>query len=165
MKGCWCRTTTTTTPPVLTPSPIPPRCSPPQSTWQIAPSTRTWKDGTTSHVTGYSYDTQGRLEKLRYPSGLVVGYGYDDHDRVDTIGIEGGAQILTHTGYTTDGSLEELTYPKVSETICTRRLRRHHRGHRPNRHQHPVVVRLHPRQRRTTPTDPRDQRGHPPRSR
>jgi RHS repeat-associated protein len=61
------------------------------------------------HVTESSYDAQGRLASMTYPSGRVVSYQYDTAGRVSQVLVDGIAE-LTGLGYFPFGSPKNWTW-------------------------------------------------------
>jgi RHS repeat-associated protein len=77
---------------------------------QIAEETR--QVGPTSFVTGYSYDRNGNLSSVRYPSGRVVTYVWDEADHLRSVssGAAGPMQTIANLSYGADGALSGITY-------------------------------------------------------
>lgn len=68
----------------------------------------------TSHATLYYYDTKGRLNAITYPSGVIVGYGYNSASgklTAMTVNIGGTiSNVVTNVGYQPFGPATGWTY-------------------------------------------------------
>jgi len=64
-------------------------------------------------ITSYSYDEQSRITSMTYPSGKVIGYGYDDKGELMSISIDGIPFIKDIK--TNDNGL--LSYPNYTEKV------------------------------------------------
>ena len=68
--------------------------------------------GTATFTTAYSYDRNGNLASLRYPSGRVVTYAWDeaDHPRAVSTASAGPMQVVANLSYGPDGALGGISY-------------------------------------------------------
>jgi RHS repeat-associated protein len=68
--------------------------------------------GTASFTTAYSYDRNGNVNSLRYPSGRVVTYSWDeaDHPRSVSTAATGPMQVVANLSYGADGALGGISY-------------------------------------------------------
>ena len=63
--------------------------------------------------TDYSYDADGRVTQITYPTGHVVGYGHDSQGRVESVTLDSGSGPVTITSgraYRGDGLLTAQTW-------------------------------------------------------
>ena len=65
------------------------------------------------YLVNYDYDNRGRLEKITYPSGREVTYGFDQRSLLDTIAVD-GAQIEDRS-YNVLGLLTNVDRAHVDE--------------------------------------------------
>lgn len=53
-------------------------------------------DNRTSGVTNYTYDATSQLASFSYPNGVTHAYGYDNRDRMLTLGVTGPGGVLAN---------------------------------------------------------------------
>jgi RHS repeat-associated protein len=71
-------------------------------------SSKAQKVGYKTFTTRYSYDAAGRIATLTYPSGMVVGYGYDG-ERITSLTVN-GAPLLSTITYQPFGPVSGWTF-------------------------------------------------------
>lgn len=63
-----------------------------------------------TYVTGYSYDSMGRIRRITYPDGFAVIYEYDAAGNLARVSDEKGDPIASLGGYTAAGQLNGVEY-------------------------------------------------------
>jgi RHS repeat-associated protein len=63
-----------------------------------------------TYVTGYNYDSLGRIYRLTYPDGFVVHYTYDEGDNLAQVTDSQGRAIAQNTEYNAAGQLNEMIF-------------------------------------------------------
>ncbi len=63
-----------------------------------------------TYVTGYSYDSLGRVRRVTYPDGFTANYEYDSGGNVTRISDGRGRVVAEGMDYNAAGQLEQLTF-------------------------------------------------------
>lgn len=63
-----------------------------------------------TYVTGYLYDSLGRIQSMMYPDGYIVYYHYDDGSNLTNVTDKGGQVIAQGMEYTASRQLSQIEY-------------------------------------------------------
>lgn len=63
-----------------------------------------------TYVTGYSYDSMGRIRRITYPDGFTVNYEYDSGGNLARVRDGQGRLVAEETAYTAAGQLKEMAF-------------------------------------------------------
>jgi RHS repeat-associated protein len=86
--------------------------------------------GGTTLSTAYSYDRNGNVSSLRYPSGRVVTYAWDEADFVRSVstGASGPMHTVANVTHGADGSLSGISYANTVSLSYARDVEGHVRA-------------------------------------
>lgn len=86
-------------------------------------SQETREAGGLRHQTSYSYDAEGNVSGVRYPSGQLVAYSWDGTKELRSVSVSGARgimRVLANLSRTADGLLSGISYSNGVATTWTR---------------------------------------------